>query len=79
MMIAIILISGVRLNGTNSNGETRIYASPAQWGRWPLLNDNIPVLRDILTLFQTIHYFGGWDTAAPEIFKTSIEPTSFSV
>jgi hypothetical protein len=45
----------------------------------PLLNDNVPDLWDILTLFQTIRHLGGWDTAGPHIFKTPIQPTSLSV
>jgi hypothetical protein len=45
----------------------------------PLFNDKVPDLRDILTLFQTIHHFGGCDTAGPHIFKTPIEATSLSV
>jgi hypothetical protein len=40
----------------------------------PLLNENGPDLWDILTLFQTIHHFEGWDTAYSHIFKTTIEP-----
>jgi hypothetical protein len=28
-----------------------------------------PDLWDILTIFQTIHHFGGWDTAGPHLLR----------
>jgi hypothetical protein len=43
----------------------------------PLLNDNVPDLWDILTLFQTIHHCGGWDTAGPRLFKTPLNLPHF--
>jgi hypothetical protein len=43
----------------------------------PPLNDNVPDLSGVMTLFQTIHHFGGWDTAGPHIFKTQLNLPHF--